>query len=128
MRADIRQDGTLIVGETTESPEEQSKALADATDRRTTPRYGPLALAAFRGREAEVTSLVRTSMDEFNARGEGLGITLANWVMAVLGNSLGRYEAALEAANKASQHAVKSLSPFGELVVTPFKRLIEASR
>jgi DNA-binding CsgD family transcriptional regulator len=81
-----------------EALEEQSKALASAIDGRTTPRYGPLAVAAFRGREAEVTTLVRTSIDEFNARGEGLGISLANWVMAVLGNSLGRYEAAFDAA------------------------------
>ena len=85
-----------------EALEEQSKALADATDGRIVPRYGPLALAAFRGREAEVTSLVRTSMDEFNARGEGLGITLANWVMAVLANGLGHYEAAFDAAVEAT--------------------------
>ena len=82
--------------------EEQSKALADATDGRVVPRYGPLALAAFHGDEAEVTSIVRTSMDEFNDRGEGLGITMANWVMAVLGNSLGRYEAAFDAAVEAT--------------------------
>jgi len=41
-------------------------------------------------------------MDEFNDRGEGLGITMANWVMAVLGNSLGRYEAAFDAAVEAT--------------------------
>jgi hypothetical protein len=41
--------------------------------------------------------------------------------------SVRRLEAALEAANSATQHAAKALSPFGQLVVAPFKPLIEAS-
>jgi rare lipoprotein A len=49
-------------------------------------------------------------------------------IASQLDGSVRRLAAALEAANSASQHAVKSLSPFGELVVSPFKRLIEASR
>jgi hypothetical protein len=40
---------------------EEADALADATDGRIVPPYGALALAAFRGREDEVTRLVRTS-------------------------------------------------------------------
>jgi rare lipoprotein A (peptidoglycan hydrolase) len=49
-------------------------------------------------------------------------------IASQLDGSVRRLQAALEAANNAGQHAVKSLSPFGELVVSPFKRLIEASR
>jgi rare lipoprotein A (peptidoglycan hydrolase) len=49
-------------------------------------------------------------------------------IASQLDGSVRRLEAALEAANNAGQHAVKSLSPYGELVVAPFKRLIEASR
>jgi rare lipoprotein A len=45
-----------------------------------------------------------------------------------LDGSVRRLEAALEAANNAGQHAVKSLSPYGELVIAPFKRLVEAAR
>jgi rare lipoprotein A len=41
--------------------------------------------------------------------------------------SVRQLEAALEAANSAAQHAAKSLSPFGQLVVAPFKPLVEAS-
>jgi rare lipoprotein A len=49
-------------------------------------------------------------------------------IASQLDGSVRRLEAALEAANNAGQHAIKSLSPYGELVVAPFKRLIEASR
>jgi rare lipoprotein A len=49
-------------------------------------------------------------------------------IASQLDGSVRRLAAALEAANTAGQHAVKSLSPFGELVVAPFKRLVEASR
>jgi rare lipoprotein A (peptidoglycan hydrolase) len=49
-------------------------------------------------------------------------------IASQLDGSVRRLEAALEAASNAGQHAVKSLSPYGDLVVAPFKRLIEASR
>jgi DNA-binding CsgD family transcriptional regulator len=80
---------------------EESKALADATDGRIVPPYAALSFAAHRGREVEVTDLVRTSMDELKTRGEGLGITVAHWVSAVQANSRGRYEQAFEAASHA---------------------------
>ena len=80
----------------------ESKALAEATDGRIVPPYAALSSAAHRGREADVTSLVRTSMEGFKARGEGLGITVAHWISAVLGNSLGRYEAAYASALEAT--------------------------
>ena len=72
---------------------EESKALADATDGRIVPPYARSRLAAHRGHEPELMGLVRTSIDDFTARGEGLGITVAHWVSAVLANGLGRYEA-----------------------------------
>jgi len=49
-------------------------------------------------------------------------------IASQLDGSVRRLEAALEAANNAGQHAVKALSPYGELVIAPFKRLVEASR
>jgi DNA-binding CsgD family transcriptional regulator len=81
---------------------DESKALAEATDGRIVPPYAALSSAAYRGREAELRSLVRTSMESFDARGEGLGITVAHWTSAVLGNSLGRYEAAYASAMEAT--------------------------
>jgi DNA-binding CsgD family transcriptional regulator len=82
---------------------EESDALARALGEGIVPRYGPLALAAYRGQEDEFTSLFRPSTEDFLARGEGLGVTAANWWTALLNNSLGRYEAAFEAAVEATR-------------------------
>ncbi len=50
-------------------------------------------------------------------------------VAAKLDASVRQLEAALETTHQAAQHAAHSLSPYGELVVGPFKRLVEeASR
>jgi DNA-binding CsgD family transcriptional regulator len=68
------------------------------------PRYGALALAAWRGRQTEVAALVDASLEEATARGEGMGWTLIHNAEAVLYNGLGRYEDALIAAERAAQH------------------------
>jgi DNA-binding CsgD family transcriptional regulator len=57
-----------------------------------------IALAAFRGREAEVAQLDETTTRDAVARGDGMWITMAHWSTAVLCNGLGRYDKALEAA------------------------------
>lgn len=49
-------------------------------------------------------------------------------VAAKLDASLRRLEAALEAAHQTAVHAAKSLSPYGELVISPFKPIVEASQ
>jgi DNA-binding CsgD family transcriptional regulator len=90
---DIRAAASLV---------EQADALAEATDVRIVPPYGALALAAFRGREDEVTRLARTAEQDFVARGEGMGLTLSQWVTAVLYNGLARYEDAFAAAAQAA--------------------------
>src|SRR6266540_3002937 len=56
----------------------------------------------FRGREGEVTQLVRTSTQDFIARGEGMGLTVSQWVTAALYNGLARYEDAFAAAAQAA--------------------------
>jgi DNA-binding CsgD family transcriptional regulator len=80
----------------------ESDALAEATDGRVVPPYGALALAAFRGREVELTRLAQSSTQDFLARGEGMGLTVSHWVTAVLYNGLARYEEAFEAAGQAA--------------------------
>ena len=62
------------------------------------PPFGPLVLAAWRGREAEASKLIEAS------GGEGLGVTVIEWARAVLYNALGRYEDALAAAERATGH------------------------
>jgi DNA-binding CsgD family transcriptional regulator len=60
-----------------------------------TPPYGPLWLAGLRGREAELSRLMETAVDEATARGEGYALADAELVRAILYNGLGRYEATL---------------------------------
>jgi DNA-binding CsgD family transcriptional regulator len=76
-------------------------AVTDAWDRQG-PTYGALALAAFQGREAESTRLIEATMRLAVPRGEGLGLTVAQWATALLYNSLGRHDEALAAAQQAS--------------------------
>ena len=65
--------------------------------------YAELALAVYRGREAEASALAETACKDAERRGEGEGLTLAQYMTAVLCNSLGRYEEALAAAGQASE-------------------------
>ena len=66
------------------------------------PPYGEFVLAAFRGWDAETTRLIQASVAGFNTRGEGMGLTVSQWVTAVLHNGLGHYEEAYEAASAAT--------------------------
>jgi DNA-binding CsgD family transcriptional regulator len=81
---------------------DELQAAVDATGSHFPP-YGALIFAAFKGREAEVSELVETITNEVVARGEGIGLTITQWATAVLYNGLGRYEAALAAAERASE-------------------------
>jgi DNA-binding CsgD family transcriptional regulator len=90
------------------SYEEELRAACEATG--IAPfRYGALFLAALRGREAELSELIRTTVSEAEARGEGLALTVADYVSAILYNGLGRYGAALAAARSAERHPRDSM-------------------
>jgi DNA-binding CsgD family transcriptional regulator len=81
---------------------EEADAIADATDGdRIT--FGWLILAAFRGDESAVSEHVETDRQKANARGEGLLPTVGQHASALLHNGLGRYDAALTAAEAASR-------------------------
>jgi DNA-binding CsgD family transcriptional regulator len=79
------------------------EAVTDVTGSHLAP-YGALGLAAFRGREAEASRLIETSLQGVVARGEGQGLGLIDWTSAVLYNAVGRYEDALETAERAGEH------------------------
>jgi DNA-binding CsgD family transcriptional regulator len=124
------------------SYEEELRAACEATG--IAPfRYGALFLAALRGREAELSELTRTTVSEAEARGEGLALTVAERVSAILYNGLGRYDAALAAARRAERHqpedgqeiwtlielieaAVRSGQP--ELAGGALERIVETTR
>ena len=67
-------------------------------------------LACLRGREAEAVSLVEATIAGATAGGQGLTVGYANWVAAILYNSLGQYEQALAAATQSSQDAAMYVS------------------
>lgn len=76
--------------------EEEQRAASEATGIATDP-IPRLGLASLRGREAEFSELIRTTIGEAKARGEGLALTTAEFLAGGLYNGLGRYEAALAA-------------------------------
>jgi DNA-binding CsgD family transcriptional regulator len=81
---------------------EEADAIASATDGdRIT--FGRLILAAFRGDESAVSEHVATDKAKAIARGEGLLPTVGQHASALLYNGLGRYDAALSAAEAATK-------------------------
>jgi len=66
--------------------------------------YTSLVLAAWRGQEAQATAMVRTSIEDATARGEGRAIALADYATAVLYNGLSRYQDSLAAAQRVCEH------------------------
>ena len=83
---------------------EEMQAAIEATRTSVAP-FGALGLAAVRGSEAEVSALVDATLDYASLSGEGLAISAAGWASAVLNNGLGRYKAALTAAQRSSEIA-----------------------
>jgi DNA-binding CsgD family transcriptional regulator len=66
--------------------------------------YGALSIAALRGREAELTELIQTSVREAEARGEGLALTVTEMLSGTLYLGLGRYDEALAAVRHAQRY------------------------
>ncbi|HEX3827451.1 MAG TPA: AAA family ATPase [Sporichthyaceae bacterium] len=99
---------------------EEVEAVTEATGSRLPP-YAPLNLAVFRGREPAASELIETSTTDVNRRGEGAGLTMIEWATALLHNSLGRYEQALAAAQRARHDTNKLFSTWAAV------ELIEAA-
>jgi len=82
---------------------DETRAVEDATGSPPWP-YGELSLAAFRGDEVSAAALISSIMADATRRGEGYGITCAEWASSVLGNGLGRPRDALAAAERATEY------------------------
>jgi DNA-binding CsgD family transcriptional regulator len=119
MRATVH----LFAGEFTEAASmvAQAESVTEATGSSIAP-YGALALAVFRGREAQAAQLIQTATDDAGRRGEGRAVSFVQWAAAVLGNSLGRYEEALAAAQRASED-----SPAVQFSSVELVELVEAA-
>jgi DNA-binding CsgD family transcriptional regulator len=76
--------------------EEELRAAIEATGIAAVP-YGRLSIAALRGDVAGFSELVRTVVGEAEARGEGLALTVTEFLSGTLYNGLGRYDDALAA-------------------------------
>jgi hypothetical protein len=84
---------------------DETQALKEATASNMAP-YGALGLAAFRGDETEAKVLIAGTIADGSHRGEGFGVTVAEWANAVLHNGLGSYDKALAAAKRAIANEV----------------------
>jgi DNA-binding CsgD family transcriptional regulator len=89
----------------------EDNAVCEATGSRVAP-YPALLLASMRGREAEAASLIQSAIEDATAGGQGVALTWAHWVAAVLYNGLGRYADALAAAGHATKHVHPYVSPW----------------
>jgi DNA-binding CsgD family transcriptional regulator len=99
---------------------EEAQTVKEATGSNLAP-YAALALAAFRGDQAGVAALLETTKEDVTRRGEGVGITFAEWASAVLSNGLGHYRDALAAARRACAYDADLGS-----MIWPVVELIEA--
>jgi DNA-binding CsgD family transcriptional regulator len=82
---------------------DELQAVKEATGSALAP-YGALGLAALRGDETEATALIDATMEDVTRRGEGVGITFAQWANAALNNGLGHYDKAVAAGRHATAY------------------------
>jgi DNA-binding CsgD family transcriptional regulator len=82
---------------------EEVQVATEATGSTFEP-YAAMSLAALRGSEVEASALIEAILKDVRLRGEGIGITVAEWSNAVLNNGLGRYQKALSAAERATEN------------------------
>jgi DNA-binding CsgD family transcriptional regulator len=100
---------------------DEAQAVKDATGTNLAP-YGAVCLLAFRGEEAVASDAINVMLDDVTRRGEGVGVTMAEWANSVLYNGLGRYDDATAAALRSIGYE----SDRGSLVL-PCVELVEAA-
>jgi len=103
----------LLAGELAAAAQliEEDRLIAEATGNPPVV-YAAMALAAWRGQEALATELIEVTVQEATARGAGRLVSLADYASAVLGNGLGRHDAARDAAWRAFQRDPMGYGPF----------------
>ena len=80
----------------------EAEAVVEATASKVALR-APIALASWRGQEAEARALTEARRQDALSRGEGLWLVATDWGNAVRYNGLGRYDDALVAAERAAE-------------------------
>ncbi|TCC26831.1 helix-turn-helix transcriptional regulator [Kribbella speibonae] len=104
-----------------EAMADEEQAIKESAGTALAP-YIALGLAAFRGGEDRMAELHGTMVPGMTQRGEGVGITFAEWAKALLCNSLRRYSDALRAAQRAAEYL-----PDPGALIWPLVELVEAA-
>jgi DNA-binding CsgD family transcriptional regulator len=119
----MRSTAYLYAGEFTPaaSMAAQAESVTEATGSSIAP-YGAVALAAYRGQEAQAAHVIQAATDDAERRGEGRALSFIGWAAAVLYNSVGRYEEALAAAQRGSED-----SPAVQFAAWALVELVEAA-
>jgi DNA-binding CsgD family transcriptional regulator len=99
----------------------EAESIAAATGSRMPPSIA-LRIVGLRGREAEASALIGSTIDQAAAGGQGLAATVAHWAAAVLYNGLGCYDEAVTAARHATSD---TLEPYVSMWALP--ELVEAA-
>jgi DNA-binding CsgD family transcriptional regulator/tetratricopeptide (TPR) repeat protein len=89
---------------------QQLRTAIAATGSKRVP-YAALGLAAFAGRQAEAATLIDAINRDVRLRGEGFGITVIEWLSAVLNNGLGNYQAAVETVQHSTDDLREMITP-----------------
>jgi DNA-binding CsgD family transcriptional regulator len=84
--------------------------------------FGAMSLAAFRGDQRALADLTDSATRDALTRGEGIGLTVADWTNAVLCNGLGRYDQAVTVARRGMADSV-----FGGVSNWAAAELVEAA-
>lgn len=113
----LRGVALIFAGELSTAAElvDEAAAIVDATAIVLAP-YAALALAAWRGLEEETRTIAANCIADVTRRGEGIGLTVAHWALAVLYNGLGRYEEARAEAERSSAFPAELSSSYWGLV------------
>ncbi|MBV8293058.1 MAG: AAA family ATPase [Mycobacterium sp.] len=80
-----------------------------------------MSLAAFCGNQVEASALIEATARDVVRRGEGMWLSVAEWVEAVLNNGIGNYQAAVAPALRAAEQPDLALSAWSTI------ELIEAA-
>ena len=81
----------------------ETQSVEEATGISSAP-YGALILDAWRGQTREAGELIESTTRDAGARGEGIGLAIAEYTRAVLCNGLSQYDEALLGARSASEY------------------------
>jgi DNA-binding CsgD family transcriptional regulator len=102
----------LFAGELTGAASliDELRPAMEATGSNLAP-YAALGLAALAGSQAEATALIDATIRDVSLRGEGIGITVAEWANGVLNNGVGNYQKAMTAAQHSTEYVGEMVAP-----------------